>query len=443
MRKLTLILIGLAVAAMGGALAFHAMHQERDWTTSSDAAREAFRQGLEAEKKLYHNEAREHFTRALELDPDFVIARFKVLTYSPRTPDRAKRIREFVQQTDLERLSAHEQFLLQHRLAVAGRDLEAADRLVDEFLEKYPEDLHALTIRCDRLWRSNALTEAERCYERLLELDSNWVFALNNLGYIRMARGEFDRAEESFRAYRQIAPDQANPHDSLGELYMITGRYEEARREFERAVEIRSDFCASWSHLIDLALLQGRLEEAEQLVARAESAVCSPEFLKSQKCRLAVWTGVAQNSPATTVRLGEEHDCRDTELDALSATLLYGAALDSGADGLARAIEADVEKVSSTYNQAILPLALASHIQAMRLAREGRIEEAIAQFRKADERLTYNGDGMGVFKMYNRLALARALEQSGAVTEADQFRSEVRSINAAFADRFQRPAFTN
>lgn len=441
MRKLTLILIGLAVAAMGGALAYRAMHHESDWTTSSDAAREAFRQGLEAEKKLYHNEAREHFTRALELDPDFVIARFKLLTYSPRTPDRAKRIREFVGQTNLESLSAHERFLIQHRLAVASRDMDTADRLLGEFLEQYPEELHALTIRCDRLWRSNQLTEAERCYERLLELDSNWVFALNNLGYIRMARGEFERAEESFSAYRRIAPDQANPHDSLGELYLITGRYNEAQREFERAVEIRSDFCASWSHLIDLALLQGRLEEAKELLDRAESAVCSPEFLQSEKCRLAVWSGVAESSPLRTVRLGEEHSCRETKLDALSATLLYGAALSSDSEELARAIEADVSKARGKYDGAVMPNALALHIEGMRLSREGEIENAIGHFREADDGLSYNGDGIGVFKMYNRLALASLLERSGAVTEAEQLRTEVRSINAAFAQRFERPVF--
>lgn len=441
MRKLTLILIGLAIVAMGGALAFHAMNQDQQWSTTSAAAREAFLQGLEAEKKLYYNEAREHFTRALELDPDFVIARFKVLTYSPRTPDRAQRIQEFVDQTDLEQLSAHEQFLLQHRLAMATRDIENADRLIEEFLQKHPEDLHALTLQCDRLWGTNRLNEAEGCFERMLQLDANWVFAHNNLGYIRMARGEFERAEEAFAAYRRIAPDQANPHDSLGELYMLTGRYDEAKREFERAVEIRSDFCASWSHLIDLALLQGRMEDAGTLLARAESAVCSPEFLQSQKCRLAVWTGVAESSPALTVSLGEEHDCRETEIDALSSSLLFEAALSSGSNDLALEIEKDLAKILETYKGAIVPRALDRHIEGMRLSREGKVAEALSRFGEADELLTYNGDGMGIFKMYNRLVLATVLERSGAVSEANRLREEVRAVNAAFADRFGRPMF--
>jgi len=50
------------------------------------------------------------------------------------------------------------------------------------------------------------------------------------LGYIRMMQGRFAEDEESFKSYRFIAPDQANPHDSLGELYITTGRYDEAEK---------------------------------------------------------------------------------------------------------------------------------------------------------------------------------------------------------------------
>ena len=45
-----------------------------------------------------------------------------------------------------------------------------------------------------------------------------------------MMQGRFAEAEESFKSYRFIALDQANPHDSLGELYITTGRYDEAER---------------------------------------------------------------------------------------------------------------------------------------------------------------------------------------------------------------------
>src|SRR5688500_3585189 len=181
MRKLSLILLSLAALAVGAGVAFHALRESPEWTTSSPAALKAFEEGLSAEKKRYFNEALEHYSRALELDPDFTLARFKALSLSPRTPDRPKRIREMILEADLERLNRRERFLLEHRLALIDKDNARADRLIDEYLESEPNDLHALAWRCDRAWTADRLDEADRCYTQLLDIDPNWVFAQNHL----------------------------------------------------------------------------------------------------------------------------------------------------------------------------------------------------------------------------------------------------------------------
>ena len=78
-----------------------------------------------------------------------------------------------------------------------------------------------------------------------MEIAPNWVIAYNQLGYINMSKGRFAEAEERFKSYRFIAPDQANPHDSLGELFIALGRNDEAEESFEKAIEIKPDFWAS------------------------------------------------------------------------------------------------------------------------------------------------------------------------------------------------------
>ncbi|MFN2441573.1 MAG: tetratricopeptide repeat protein, partial [Thermoanaerobaculia bacterium] len=313
MRRWMMILIGVAVLAIGAAIALHQLNGEAEWSSSSEPALGAFQEGLDAEKQLYHNEAREHYARAVELDPSFAMARFKLLLLSTDKATRAARMKELVEQTDLERLSARERFLMRYRLALIERDQEHAGELLEQYLAEAPNDVSALAIRCDRSWSQGELEAAAECYTRVLEIDPEWVVAQNQLGYISMGKGDFAAAERFFGAYLATAPDQANPHDSLGELYMLTGRYEQARREFETAVSIRPDFCASIGHLTDLALLEGDVEKAARNLEMAEDTVCPPEFNAGQRCRIAVWRELERGDFAAVLEHSGSSDCIEEE----------------------------------------------------------------------------------------------------------------------------------
>ena len=93
-------------------------------------------------------------------------------------------------------------------------------------------------------------------------IDPNWVVAHNALGYIKMMRERFSEAEEHFKSYRFIAPDQANPHDSLGELFVAVGRNDEAEASFETAIEIKSNFWPAYNHIALMKSFTGDLEGA-------------------------------------------------------------------------------------------------------------------------------------------------------------------------------------
>ena len=68
-RRLVLLGIGLVVMTVVAA-ALTAVPREPTWTSSSPEAVLALEAALEANSKLYKNEARQHLERALELDPD-------------------------------------------------------------------------------------------------------------------------------------------------------------------------------------------------------------------------------------------------------------------------------------------------------------------------------------------------------------------------------------
>lgn len=416
------------------AVALRCTAEKPDWTTSSPAALQAFEQGLSAEKNLYRNEAREHFARAVELDPDFAMARLKLLSLARADQNRATRMRELILETDLDRLSRREAFLMRHSLALLDRDPARAETLLGGYLRENPNDLFALTIKCNALWNAQKLDEAEQCFAKLLGIDPTAVVAQNLLGYIRMARGDFEGAETAFGAYERIAPDQANPHDSLGELLLLVGRYDEAQRSFENAVAVRPDFCASWSHMMDVAFLRGDPAAADAELARAERAVCPPEFFRAQRCEAALWKALSEGTPADAAAEVGRMSCSTRDFDVLSLAIAHGAAVEAGATDVAAALEAGERKYLADRGRSKQAPILA-HMEARALAAGGDVAKAITRLREADAQATYSGESTGLFKMYNRLVLATLLERTGRAEEAAALRKAVDAVNPRFASR--------
>ena len=60
----------------------------------------------------------------------------------------------------------------------------------------------------------------------------------NIYGYILLEQKRFDEAIEKFKKQVNLAPDQANPHDSLGDAYRAAGKNNEAIEEYKKAIEM-------------------------------------------------------------------------------------------------------------------------------------------------------------------------------------------------------------
>jgi tetratricopeptide (TPR) repeat protein len=78
--------------------------------------------------------------------------------------------------------------------------------------------------------------------KKALELDPNYAWAMNLLGYAYAEMGDFEKAIEYFRKYASISPGDANPFDSMAEIYLKMGRLEEATAKYKEALEIKPDF---------------------------------------------------------------------------------------------------------------------------------------------------------------------------------------------------------
>lgn len=99
------------------------------------------------------------------------------------------------------------------------------------------------------------LSKAENEYKILEEKfgnDPGFYNFYNKYGYLLLEQKRFDEAIEKFKKQVDLAPDQANPHDSLGDGYSAAGKSNEAIEEYKKAFEIDPSYKVSKEKLEEL-----------------------------------------------------------------------------------------------------------------------------------------------------------------------------------------------
>lgn len=443
-RKIWMGLAAVAVAAV--ALSLIALPKGAEWTTDSPEALAEFTAAVDAQMKLYHNEVQAHLEKAVQLDPDFVIAKL-YLAEKLRMDDAegALPLWNDVMAADRSRLSERERVLIERARAFAEKRYEDADRDLDAYLADHPNDPFLIHQKAILLWRTGRFDEAERLNRRLIEIAPNWVIAYNQLGYIAMSQGRFVEAEEYFTSYRFVAPDQANPHDSLGELYLMLGRYEEAEASLMNSIEIKPDFWAAYDHLSMTRMMTSDFAGSEQVLAMAETAGGIPEYWKTGIACIIRIAELADNRQYREVLATREEnpECfKGHSRNHGNVTVHRAACLlneweiaESIEDGFAEVI-AQLENDEAEKEIANV-VGILAHLQGVRLAVQGDLEGAIERFWEADRNMTYIQASNGLFKLYNRLVLVESLFASGMDGKAHKVLSKVRSVNPRLVEDFE------
>ena len=427
-KHLPIVILSSLAMILAAVLLMRARHE--DWTSESAGAIAELERGLEAQRRYYPSEAIEHFGNALELDSEFAVAKIFLLQSTrfdkyEHWDDQLEELRGL----STAALTPRERFLVRYGIATLDEERSEADRILETYLREHPDDAFGLEIRCDRLWRSDHADKAELCYTDLLKAEPNWVQAENRLGYLAMSQGRFQEAEEHFRTYRYIAPDQANPHDSLGELLILLGRYDEARAELGEALSIRPDFCNSYRNLAAMVLYTSQASGANEIVERAAEH-CGDEFATQLGCivefNLAFveeeWEWLATSAAKACVR-------RDPGL----LWMVHRGTVMIGELRLARKIEKAVSEIK--YK---MPTATQLHLKGVRLCAEGKAKGASSSFEGADRQLGYQSLQTGMLKLFNRLNWAHALELRDDSEEAEKLVASVAEVNPDLANRYRR-----
>jgi serine/threonine protein kinase/tetratricopeptide (TPR) repeat protein len=233
--------------------------------------------GQEDFERYYFDDARVSFEKAVEADPSFALPYFylaRVYSNLADAPRAAKALEQFKKLSKVSPGKGKDALHIAALSAWVEKDTEGYVQGLNDIIKAYPKDKRAHT---DLAWyyrNSGKYAEAVTEFEKALDIDPDFGYALNLLAYTYNDQGEKDKAIETFKRYAAAHPDEANPLDSLGDLYFLHGEFDKARSQFQQALAIRPDFASTWK-LAYLYAMDGDYEAAlrwvDDMITRAQT----------------------------------------------------------------------------------------------------------------------------------------------------------------------------
>ncbi len=237
-------------------------------TTSSDEARAAFVEGRQMLENLRVSDARQFYLQAVEKDPEFASAYLGVANTATNASDFFSAL---ARATDLaSKVSEGERLVIKATAAGVNGEPERQRTLLETLLVKYPEDERAHNLTGIFYFGRQEWSRAAKHLRRATEINPQFAPAYNMLGYSLRFQDDYAGAEEAFKKYVELIPDEPNPYDSYAELLTEMGRFEESIVQYEKALDINAKFINSYVGIGNNLMLMGRYDEAREAFSKVE-----------------------------------------------------------------------------------------------------------------------------------------------------------------------------
>jgi tetratricopeptide (TPR) repeat protein len=208
-------------------------------TTSSKSALEDYEQAVKALNDVAVEKALNLFGEALRKDPDFFMANYQlatILIWNSSTKNFNYYANAAI--NCKEKLSPAED-LLRDAITQLKQNKEAdVTGIGRRLVEMYPKDINSYS---DLLFfqtiTRDTVAQLETLNKAISMVDDPATF-YNQLGYIYMARKQYDKAEAAFDKYIELDPENPNVYDSKGDYYMSLKEYRRAYESYMKANSI-------------------------------------------------------------------------------------------------------------------------------------------------------------------------------------------------------------
>jgi tetratricopeptide (TPR) repeat protein len=239
-------------------------------TCASDDARATYLTGRELQENLRVTDSRQHFQRAVEIDPGFTLAH---LALANTATTNAEFFEVLARASEISgNASAGERLMVDSNLAGVNGEPELQERLLEELVAAYPEDERAHQLAGNfYFFTRQEYDRAVEHYRRATEINPDFAPAYNLLGYGLRFMDDYAGAEQAFQRYIELIPGEPNPYDSYAELLMKMGRFDESIEQYQKALDQNPNFIASYIGIANNQVLKGEFDGAQETLATLES----------------------------------------------------------------------------------------------------------------------------------------------------------------------------
>jgi tetratricopeptide (TPR) repeat protein len=230
-------------------------------TTSSDEARKEYLAGRDLQEKLRITDSIAHFDKAISLDPNFALAELNRANVSPTAKEFFEHLKKAAALAD--KASDGERMLIQANEAGANGDPTKQKEILEKLVSAYPNDERAHFNLGGYYFGQQDFTQAISHYKRATELAPDYSTAFNILGYAYRQNEAYSDAENAFKKYIELIPNDPNPYDSYAELLLKMGRFDEAITQYNKALAIDSNFVNSHFGIAAALTYKGKPADAQ------------------------------------------------------------------------------------------------------------------------------------------------------------------------------------
>ena len=209
-----------------------------DITTSLEAYN-YYLKGIEEFGNYLWERSRDSFKRAIELDPTFASA-YSYLTETYGWLQNVKAVRETTEKAKAfsDRATEKERLYIEAQYAgIIERNGQKRRDILEQIAKKYPKEKRARRLLAEM---SGLEKEIEEC-KKILEIDPQDAYALNEIGFNYYSMKNFDKALENAKKAEAALAEYANPRDTLGSIYFALGEMDKAKAKLKEAIEISTD----------------------------------------------------------------------------------------------------------------------------------------------------------------------------------------------------------
>ena len=157
---------------------------------------------------------------------------------------------------------AYQDLFARCRLALKMNDIKLAEQLALQILEADQEDASAYILIGNVYTAKGEINRAIQSYQRSIELYPNNPEGYNNIGLIYRKEGNLPAALNALHKAFSLAPDRADISYNLGNICRAQGKNKEAVGYFKKAVEIDPEFILGYNSLALASQREGKTADA-------------------------------------------------------------------------------------------------------------------------------------------------------------------------------------